>query len=120
VERLAIGLGLGGLAVCVGLFGWPSATLLTVGAVVAIVGFRGLTEIVSGLTPEGDGKPPRGVIILHLLRLLLLMGAIGLAVALGSGFIVFLVVGVSTVPLALMVAAGRELFRPHQEEGKHG
>jgi hypothetical protein len=99
----------------------PRETLgLTLGGAASIFGFRSLRGLVGSLAPTASGRVSPGVVLLLILRGSVL-GALAVAVYLfGSSLILPLLVGVSVIPAALMLEAGRRLIRLAAGEEPHG
>lgn len=104
VQLLALGWGLAaGLAL--GLHGGLRRGLvLTLAAALSIVAIRSLETVVRRLRVPADGATPPGLGVGYVLRLLLLAALVTL-LALGGRDPLALILGLSAVPLALLVEA---------------
>jgi hypothetical protein len=108
VERIAAGYGiLAGAAFAAG-GGWRRGLALTAAAGVSIVALRSLEGVVGRLRAVAEEEPP-ALGWRYPLRLFLLTGLF-LLLALGRHDALALVLGLSAVPLAVLVEAGLQLL----------
>ena len=89
---------------------WRAALVLTVTGVLSIVNFRALQLQVRLLAPRVDGRLSTADGLLLLLRLSFLGGIVFGAFYLGSKYLLALILGFFTLPLALMSEALWQLF----------
>jgi hypothetical protein len=87
--------------------GWRRGLALTASAAVSIVALRSLEGVVRGLRAVAEEAPP-GLGWQYPLRLLLLVGLV-LLLLVGWHDLLAVVLGLSAVPLALLVEAGLQL-----------
>jgi hypothetical protein len=108
IERLAAGYGiLAGVALAAG-GGWRRGLALTAAAAVSIVALRSLEGVVGRLRAVAEEDPP-ALGWRYPLRLFLLAGLF-LLLVLGRHDALALVLGLSAVPLAVLVEAGLQLL----------
>ena len=110
LRRIGMIAGIYGLAAGVAFgvaLGWRRGLALTASAAVSIVALRSLEGVVRRLRAE-EGEAPPGLGWQYPLRLLLLVGLV-LLLLLGWHDGLAVVLGLSAVPLALLVEAGLQL-----------
>ena len=107
VEIIAAAYGIAAGALFAFALGWRRGLALTASAAVSIVALRSLEGVVRRLRAVAEEAPP-GLGWQYPLRLLLLVGLV-LLLLVGTHDLLAVVLGLSAVPLALLVEAGLQL-----------
>lgn len=109
-----------GAVVCSLVADLESALALTLGGTVSIVALRSLQGLVGGLRANSQGRIGCLVTFWLTVRAALLAALVVAIFAFGSKDILALLVGISAIPAALTIEAGRGLNRARSGDERHG
>ena len=121
VERFIYVYGLAGVAFwLVVMGGWIEALILTLTAAASIVSFRGLQGLVGSLAVGDRGKLSRRNKVSAGVRFATILLLPAVSLWLNSRQVLALILGFSSLPLALMTEAAWEFFSPPKSESTDG